>query len=167
MFPNHVLDIRGDEPLTERSAFKYENFYSEVRNLFQPGTISPSKQILQNCFMKRTLENHTCKKSIFYDIEKNGKENNSLIYYIDENNAYKFFQIIEIIDENNFICHPQGKFLYKNDLLKDINWERVGVFKVGPYSTEKVRIHRKKIQGKVIKVDDFLITCPNNVLQEK
>ena len=42
----HLLEIRGQVPLTERSAFKYENFYSEIKNLFQPGTISASKQIL-------------------------------------------------------------------------------------------------------------------------
>ena len=79
---NHLLDIKGNVPLTERSAFKYENFYGELRNLFQPGTTAPSKQMLQNCYMKRILENHNCKKSIFYDIEKSGKENNSLVYMI-------------------------------------------------------------------------------------
>ena len=86
----HILQIRGDEPLTEKSAFKYENFYSELRNLFQPGTISPSKQILQNCYMKRQLEPHNCEKSIFFDIEKDGKENNSLVYYLDDDNEYQF-----------------------------------------------------------------------------
>ena len=163
----HLLQMRGDVPLTETSAFKYENFYAELRNLFQPGTISPSKQILRNCYMKRLLENHNCAKSNFYDIESKGKEDNSLIYYLDDDKEFCFFKIVEKIDNNNFICQPQGKFKYQCDLLKDLPWDRVGVFKVGPYSDEKTLIKRSEIHGKVVKVNDFFITCPNNVLEEK
>lgn len=167
LIASHLLQIRGDAPLTERSAFKYENFYSELRNLFQPGTTSCSKQILTNCYMKRQLENHNCKKSNFYDTEKKGKENNSLVYYIDENKNYNFFNIIEKIDENNFICNPQGKYRYQNELVKDIDWGKVGIFKVGPYSEEKIQIHRNEIHGKVLEVDKLFVTCPTHVLQEK
>lgn len=117
--------------------------------------------------MKRHLENHSCSKTIFFDVEKKGKENNSLIYYVDENKVHKFFKIIRKTDENNFVCNPQGKFKYKNDIVRDINWEKVGVFKVGPYSNEEVNVQRKDIHGKILKVKNFFITCPNNVLQEK
>ena len=167
MILSHILEIRGDKPMTDKSAFKYENFYSEIRNLFQPGTISPSKQILSNCYMKRLMENHTCERNFFFDTKKKGKEDNSSVYFIDENNEYQFFNIIKINDNETFTCNPQGKFVYKSDIVKDINWERVGVFKVGPYSEEKVTIPRKKIKGKVLRVSDFLITCPNNVLREQ
>ena len=167
MIGNHILDIKGEEPLTSKSAFKYEDFYAEVRNLFQPGTIAPSKQILKDCYMKRYLENHNCEKSIFYDIEKSGKENNSLVYIFDENKKYNFYNIIEKIDDNNFLCNAQGRFIYKSDVLKDVDWEKVGVFKIGPYSNETFTIKRKQIHGKVLKVDQFFITCPNNVLREK
>ena len=167
MIGNHLLDIKGDEPLTSKSAFKYEDFYAELRNLFQPGTTAPSKQILKNCYMKRSLENHNCEKSIYYDIEKSGKENNSLVYIFDENKKYKFYNIVEKIDENNFKCNPQGRFVYKCDILKDVNWDKVGVFQIGPYSNDTVTINRKQIHGKVLKVDKFFLTCPNNVLREK
>ena len=164
---NHFLEIRGNKPLTSKSAFKYENFYSEMRTLFQPGTISISKQILKNCYMKRQLENHSCLKSIFYDIEKTGKENNSIVYTINDNNNYQFYNIIEKIDQNHFLCNPQGKFEYKCELLKDLNWSDVGVFQVGPYSEEEIIINRRNIEGKVIQVDDLFLTCPNNVLREQ
>ena len=167
LIANHILQIKGNKPLTSKSAFKYENFYSELRNLFQPGTISPSKQILTNCYMKRQLENHNCEKSIFYDTEKSGRENNSLIYIMNENNEYELFNIIEIIDENNFLCNPQGKFEYKCDQLKELNWSNVGVFQVGPYSEEEIVIQRKNIAGKVLKINGVFITCPNNVLREQ
>lgn len=70
LITNHILQIKGDQPLTAKSAFKYENFYSELRNLFQPGTISTSKQILRNCYMKRNLENHCCKKKFILTLKK-------------------------------------------------------------------------------------------------
>ena len=107
------------------------------------------------------------KKQISFDIEREGRENNSLIYCLDENNVHKFYNIIQIIDENNFICNPQGKFPYQCDLLKNLDWESIGVFKVGPYSDERVNIHRKDIEGKVLHIDNFFITCPNNVLREQ
>ena len=162
-----MLQIRGKDPLTETSAFKYEIFYSELRNLFQPGTLSPSKQILENCYMKRMLENHNCKKSIFLDVEKKGKENNSLVYYIDENNEYQFLNIIKINADGTLTCNPQGRYVYHCDIVKDLKWEQVGVFKVGPYSHEEIVIPRAKIEGKVLQVNNFFLTCPNNVLREQ
>ena len=166
-FASHILKIRGSEPLTELSAFKFENFYSELRNLFQPGTTSTSKQILRNCYMKRQMENHNCKKSIYYDIEKNGKENNSMVYYMDDNNEYQFLNIKKINSDGTLTCNPQGRYIYKCDLLRELKWEQVGVFKVGPYSNEQVVIPREKIEGKILKVQDFFLTCPKNVLREQ
>lgn len=167
LIASHLLQIRGNQPLTERSAFKFENFYSEMKNLFQPGTTSTTKQIMTNCFMKRKIENHNCVKSIKYDVEKKGKENNSIIYYMDENNVFKFYNIIKVNPDGTFLCNPQGRYNFVSDIAKELDWEKVGVFKVGPYSDEEVIIPKEKIEGKVLRVLDFFITCPNNVLREQ
>ena len=164
---SHILKIRGKYPMTQKSAFKYENFYGELRNLFQPGTVAPSKQILKNCYMKRQIDNHSCQKSIKYDVKTKSKENNSFIYQFHEG-EYKFFRIIKKIDEDTFRCNPQGRYKYQNDVVKELNWSKVGVFKVGPFSDEEeIIIKRKHIEGKIIKVDNLFITCPNNVLREQ
>ena len=92
---SHLMRIRGKHPLTARSAFKFENFYSEMKNLFQPGTRAPLKQILQNTFMKRTLEHHSCSKSIKYSCVKvpnSGMENNSMVYVFNEEKKIRIFQ---------------------------------------------------------------------------
>ena len=164
---SHMLQIRGDDPLTSRSAFKFENFYSEMRNMYHPGSIATSKQIILNCFMKRQLEKHYCEKSIFYDVEKRGRENNSLVYYMNEEKKYSFFKIIKVNPNGTFTCNPQGKYPFQSEIAKELKWEKVGVFKVGPFSTEEVVIERKQIEGKIIKVNDLFITCPNNVLREQ
>ena len=163
----HILQIKGEQPLTSKSAFKYENFYGEMRNLFQAGTISPSKQVLQNCYIKRQLEHHKCEKTIFFDVQKQGKEDNSLVYYVDNNSEYKFFRIIKFNDNGTLTCNPQGRYLCKFDVVKELKWDKVGVFKVGPYTDEEVIMTKTRIQGKVLRVRNYFLTCPNNVLREQ
>ena len=65
VLPSHLLQIRGNMPLPYRSAFKFESFYGEMRHMFKPGTVSPLKQILQNCYVKRKLEHHECQKTLY------------------------------------------------------------------------------------------------------
>ena len=173
---SHLLQVRDNRPLTHKSAFKFESFFAEMKNLFHPGTVSPLKQILQNCFVKRLLEYHTCEKETFYSAEKKptpgkkfnpGKENNHLIYTFNEDHMYSMYIIDEIIDKSSFRCKIQGKFKMKIQLTPEYDWSHVGVFKVGAISEELVIVNRKDIAGKVIKVNEFLITCPYNVLHEQ
>lgn len=57
---SHLLDMREQGPLTQTSAYSFENFYGEIRNSFVPGTISPLKQIMKKVFLKRKLISHSC-----------------------------------------------------------------------------------------------------------
>ena len=173
---SHILKVRGNRPLTYKSAFKFENFFAELKNMFHAGTVSSVKQILSNCFVKRMLESHHCEKSTFFCPEKKpvpgkkinpGKENNHLIYTLNEDYAYEMYVIKEIVDYDTFKCHIQGKFPLKLQLTPEYKWSDVGVFKVGPISEEIVTIKRNDICGKVIKVKGYLITCPLNVLHEQ
>lgn len=169
VLPSHLLRIRGDKPLTARSAFIYENFYSEMKNLFEPGTNSPLKQILQNTMLKRTLETHYCTKPITYcpvKVPNTGLENNSMIYTLNENNQHVFYNIIEM-NGDTFHCAEQGKFVHDCPLTPEIDWSSVGVYKIGPSSMKTKEIVKDQINGKVIKVGTFLITCPINVLNEQ
>ena len=172
---SHLLLMRGNRPFTYKSAFKFENFFAEMKNLFHAGSVSPLKQILQNCYVKRMLEYHVCDKPSFYSPVKKpkpgtkfnpGKENNSLVYIYNENETYTMYSINEIINEETFTCNVQGKFKLKSHLTPEYDWSTVGVFKLGPKSEEKVTINKRDICGKVLKVNNYLITCPHNVLHE-
>lgn len=168
----HILRIRGDEPLTERSAFKYESFYSEMKHLFHPGTSSPLKQILSNTIMKRKLEYHSCYKPIKYEpvkVPNKGLENNSMIYIFNDCTAeHDFFNIMNVNEDGSFECAKQGRYKYDCTLTPEINWSSVGVYKMGPSNTNtQKRIEISEIHGKVIKVKNLLITCPINVLHEQ
>lgn len=165
--PSHLLKIRGNDPFTERSAFPFESFYAEMKNLFQPGTQAPLKQILKNAYMKRALEHHCCSKTIFYQEHKDNDtlENNSLIYTF-ENNTHEIYIIMKI-ENDVFTCKRQGKFKFNTTLLPNHNWSSIGVYRKGPVGNENYNIEKNNIKGKVINVLNMLITCPLNVLQEK
>lgn len=169
----HLLLIKGNQPLTFRSAFKFESFFAEMKHLYHPGTVSSLKQILQNCYVKRMLEYHHCEKNIFYSPEKNpekekqGKENNSLVYTYNENQTISIYSIFEIIDENSFNCYKYGKFQAKFELTPEYDWSDVGVFKIRPKSEESYVVRKNSISGKVLKVQGYFVTCPTNVLLEQ
>lgn len=170
VFPSHLLRIRGKDPLTSRSAFIYESFYSEMKNLFKAGTNSPLKQIIQNTLMKRKLEPHYCEKPVKFQCKKSnekGLENNFMIYIYNDNNEYEFYNIIEQNDDNSYQCTQQGRYKYDCPLTPEIDWSLVGVYKKGPSTTVMKNIKKENICGKVIQVENLLLTCPLNVLTEQ
>lgn len=131
---SHILQIRGNAPLTARSAFIFENFYAEMKNMFCPGTISPLKQVLKNCIMKRQLQHHQCKNNIKYsempspENMNRVRQNNHSIYVLTEN-GHSMYNIIGKLENNTFTCKKQGKYDTKFKELKNLNWSRVGVYR--------------------------------------
>ena len=165
---SHLPQIRGKGPLTETSAFPFENFYGEMRRSFTPGTNSTLKQILQKTYLKRMMRFHCCAKTIYYSPKDTEMEMNSLIYiYTDD--TYNIYRI-HTIDENNpnvFHCYIQGKIDIDFEETTELNWSKVGVFKEGATGSENVLIARENVCGKVLRVSSLLITCPTNILQEQ
>lgn len=162
----HLLEMRALGPLTENSAFIFENFYGEMRRAFTPGTNSTLKQIMQKTYLKRSFSYHKCEKSIFYSAKDTALERNSLVYIFD-GEQYLMYQIIEIENNNTFICNVQGRLEIEFNEATELNWSKVGVFREGATGNEEVRIEKHQVHGKVLKVCSLLITCPINVLNEK
>ena len=151
-------------PLTESSAFSFENFYSELRNAFTPGTNAPLKQMLKSIILRRALSHHACYKSIHYSAQDTPMECNSLIYTF-KNNVHNFY-VIKSVHASHVICYQQGKFpLSYPDT--NLQWNKVGVYRRGSLSNIPLKIDFKDIMGKVLNVDNVLLTCPKNVLQEQ
>ena len=171
---SHLLKIRGNQPLTFKSAFKFESFYAEMKNSFAPGTTSTLKQILQNVLMKRSLEFHTCCASILYKpdkVPKPGqtvnlpKECNCLVYTFEQN-EHVMYKIVSVSREY-FTCVKQGHFQASFNCLPRLNWSSIGVYRVGPLGCTNHRVPKSAVCGKVIHVLNYLITCPSNILREK
>lgn len=162
---SHMIEIRYHGPLTLTSAFKFENFYGEMRHAFTPGTKSPLKQIMQKILLKRALSYHCCENSITLSNHDTERETNSLIYTFI-NNTYQIYKIAEIMNDS-LVCFRQGKYAMNFKETPTLNWQQVGVFKRGPISNDTEIVLVKNVSGKVLEVDNLLITCPNNVLREK
>ena len=162
---SHVGDMRKYGPLTETSAFRFKNFYAELRNSFKPGTVSVVKQMFQNFLLKRIISNHVCCEKIYLREKDTAMECNSLIYTYENNNhvIYK----IKAIENDNLICNQLGNHPVQLPNTSTLNWSSVGVYRKGGLCSLDVIVPRKSVAGKVIKVDVYLITCPANVLREK
>ena len=163
----HLQQIRKRGPLTETSTFPHESYYGEMRNSYVTGTSSTGKQLLTNAYLKRQLPHTTCRKNLRFRAKETSKTCDKYIYTY-ENGNYKFYVIKEIDEDGNFCCHRIGKRLFKPEETESepLRWETVGVFKLSAITDQEKKFKKKEIKGKAMIVDDLIMTCPSNVLQE-
>ena len=163
---SHLLDMRIDGPLTETSAFDFENFYAELRRSFVPGTPNPLKQIFQNLILKRLLRGHYCNSPIHYSAKDTPLESNSFIY-IYENNDHHFYKISEIRPDSQLLCLKMGKYPLSYSEYPNLPWNLVGVYKKGPITNKTRIISPSECHGKALIVGKLILSCPINILEEK
>ena len=162
---SHLIEMRAHGPLTFTSAFIFESFYGEMRRSFVPGTQSTLKQILQKVMVKRALTPHHCESKIHYSDYNTEMECNNLIYSF-KNRTHNMYQIVSKTNDE-ILCRKLGKYEYKSPQISHLNWSKVGVYERGALSSEIEVIRENDINGKIIQVDNLLLTCPVNVLREK
>ena len=162
---SHLIEMRSHGPLTQTSAFGFEAFYGEIRNSFTPGTQSSLKQIFQKILIRRILGHHCCENKIYFSNTETSLENDT-IFYCFQDGTHKMYKIIEVY-EDSILCYKQGRYDCTFPEMPHLKFSQIGVYKRGPRSDETCIIPIKKISGKVICVEDYLITGPNNVLREK
>ena len=161
----HIVEMRYHGPLTETSAYRFESFYGEIRNAFTPGTQSTLKQIFKHILIKRILTKHSCEIPIHYSDHETALENDTLVYCF-ENYTHKMYKICEVLDDS-LICLKQGRYETSFKEIPNLNCAQIGIYKKGPLGNDKITIDKKTIDGKVLSVENYFITCPNNVLREK
>ena len=161
---SHLLQMRAHGPLTLTSAFPFEHFYGEVRNSFVPGTTSVLKQVMGKVLLKRALEHHTCKPNYYFTAHETALECNSLVYtYM--HGVYEFYKITSIV-EGKLHCVKIETCDVIYPCLPHLKWNTVGHFKISRITTEQ-KVIDPKFAGKAIQILDTLLTCPENVLNEK
>ena len=75
------------------------------------------------------------------------------------------YQIVSL-DEDELLCRRLGKYPCNfNELQR--NWSKIGIYQKGALSSEVEKIAKKDVKGKVLQVENFLITCPSNILREQ
>ena len=91
-------------------------------------------------------------------------ECNSLVYRFC-NGTHEIFKI-QSVQKTYCICFKQGKFPLSYSET-NLQWNKVGAYRLGSLSNVPLKLKYSEIQGKVLNVDNILLTCPNNVLIEK
>lgn len=162
---SHLIDMRYHGPLTFTSAFPFESFYGEIRDSFVPGTVSTLKQIMSNVLIKRVIASHKCQNEIYISEKETPMECNNLIYCFKQN-EYEIYKV-DSVHGNILSCYKFNKTTCKFNETPTLKWEAIGVFKKGQLSEDLCQVDRSDVKGKVLLVQDHLITCPLNVLQEK
>ena len=162
---SHLIEMRYHGPLTLTSAFPFEAFYGEMRNSFVPGTPSTLKQIMSNIFIKRVLCDHKCENDIYISVKNTQMECNNLIYTFHQN-TYTLY-VVKSIQENLLTCQIQETLPCSFRETPTLNWGIIGVFEKGPLLNDEIVIDRKNVKGKVLCVNNLLLTCPRNILLEK
>ena len=162
---SHIMEIRTHGPLTLTSAFGFEQFYGEIRNSFTPGTVSTLKQIMEKVYLRRSLGQHTCKPKIVFKLNDTSLECNNLIYTF-RFGEYHLYKIVHI-SETEFNCVKIKTANISFTGAANLPWKKVGVFKLDSVTDEVVKIKPNVVAGKVVKVNNVLLTCPINILDEK
>ena len=161
----HLLEMRHSGPLTMTSAFPFEAFYGEIRNSFYPGTQSSLKQIFKNILLKRNLSHHCCEQSIRYSSKETNLENDTLIYCFQDY-THKMYRICEV-HADYVICKRQGRRTTQFPEMPRHNFSQIGIYEKGALAINEEKIMKNNIDGKIIEVMGYLITCPNAILREK
>ena len=162
---SHIMEIRAHGPLTDTSTFAFESFYGELKNCYVPGTPSPLQQAFKKVLLKRALSHHCCQIPITYSNKETSLQNDTLIY-VWKFNKHNMYKIVDIIDDD-LICHNIIKAECTFDDV-DLPWKTVGVFEFVEIDyTQFIEVDKNEVSGKLILVDDYLITCPLNILREK
>ena len=162
---SHLIEMRFCGPLTCTSAFPFENFYGEMRHAFTPGTQSPLKQIFEKILIKRALSHHNCKDRIFFSNKNTSLQCNNLVYSY-ESNKHNIYEVIDV-NEETLACLKYETLCTFPEVSPKLQWNQVGVYKIGGKETEQKIIQKEKIDGKVLKIAEYFVTCPTSILNEK
>ena len=163
----HLDQVRERGKLTETSTFPQEGYYGEMRNSYVTGTNSTGKQLLQNAYLKRQLPHKKCQIRIRYR-DKESPKSSDINIYIYKNGTYKFYVIKKVNQDGSFLCNRLGKRTFNPTETEsdNLNWSSVGVFQLSMETEQQAIFKKSEITGKAIIVNNYIMTCPTNVLQE-
>lgn len=106
-------------------------------------------------------------KCIYITNHNTALECNNLIYTFTHGN-YNLYKVVDVQNENDmFNCVKINTSEIFYEETPNLNWDKVGFFKQESIGTTIHNVDQKYVAGKIIQIDDMLLTCPINVLDEK
>ena len=160
----HLEQIRQMGKLTDTSTFKQESYYGEMRRSYVTGTSSTGKQILQNAYIRRTIPHTNCRKPLKFSPKETSRSCDKFIY-IYKDNTHTFYVIKSMLQDGRMLCAKHGRRIYKPTELS-LDWSSVGVYLKSGESDCNEIFWPHEVSGKAMVVNNLIMTCPTNVLQE-
>jgi hypothetical protein len=160
---SHLQEIRDlGGPLSMNSSEAFETNYGSVKLSYTPRTSTLSKQISEKMFILNLVPWHSCHKSIKFtgDDGKDGAKVDDSMVCDDKNNFYK------IVQENEFSLDVKQivTLAYRSNILRTLNWTKVGVRTFGHIYDEVINIQKSTIIGKGVLAGNLILSYPIEAL---
>lgn len=165
--------VKRTGPLWLTSAERFEDLYGVCKKFYHAGTENTPKQVLENSLFHASVKHHCAFQRTLKIAEAETEKNNNTLLWSNG----RVFKVIECL-ENKQVARERRtpvermggkKFLCKEMTFSkvsthflDLNlpWSKVGIYKAGEEKDqEPVTVERSQVQGKIVRVKKFFITC--------
>ena len=158
----HLERYRQFGPLTTTSAFPFECYFGDAKRAIVPGTTSTGKQCVFKTYAMYAHEKHVCEKQLILSCKEpkpDAKVQNNLVYL-------RNWQIVKLtsMDNDSFVGQVVQKGIYQP--VPDLRFDEIGVFCYKKVTDIMVSFTRNEVLGKVMHVQDVLVTLPKSLLLE-
>ncbi len=158
---SHALLVRELGPLTETSAFRFEDQYQTLKEAFVSGTMSTGLQAMENLYLG-LRQDHRCRKSVNLMGRKTSKVNDRVVYL-------KSKKVVEI--SGVYDTFAEGKVIETEPglhLLPGRDFNSVLSFRLDQsgHSRADVTFSLRDIVGKCVECCGIISVIPTNVLRE-
>lgn len=159
--------VRAQGPINETSTYPFENSYSKMRRMFK-GAQNTVKQLMTNSLLDVacSAERHKCEKSASYSPWSSQRAHDCFVYSF-EDGVYQFFKIVSVICDKPTVFEAKPFQMMPLRLsCSRLPFEQVGVFGRTFPTRGSVELPESSIKGKVMLLEDAMISVPLNIIQE-
>lgn len=159
---SHVMKVRELGPVTDTSAFRFEDHYAFLRKSYRAGTNSIGTQAIRNSYLA-LREGHLCKKTMKISNRVTSKVDDRYIFTA----CRTIIRVISVTEEDvNGVIIPYESGYFP---LTSLNFNSVLVFKLKKDSAAKksrITVKKANIIGKCIIANDVASVMTENILCE-
>ena len=149
------------------SAYRSEDMYQKLMECYAPGTMSLSKQAIQNMLVKYASRRHVCKHNPKFTTRETCRTQDNYVF-VDDYVIYKIVNISEETDSFECVKIRALPFVHILQNSLELKFHELGVFR-GPCTiTNDHRTLRKvDIRGKAVVANSYIVCLPFSLLCEQ
>ena len=164
----HATIIREKGPLPLQSTFPYEGSYSLFKKSYQDGTYNKGKQLLYNFYTGLIGRPCPCNWKLAFNTAEKGVTDDTRVYtHHRASDRYHLYKLTDVSTRREgYLTGLEIATRTWQPLHGCPDFGSVGIFKMGGYEGDPVRIPIADIKGKICVVENFAVTLPKIILFE-